>query len=128
MQNYKNGVNKLANHPTNFFHGERFFQKFLFEEYRRNFLVVVYALDHVGEHVGDGQHREFVQVLVGVERNGVRHDHLLQRAVIDAFVCRTRKHGVGDGGADALGPARHEHVGGHADRARRVDAQHRHLQ
>ena len=26
MQNYKNGVNKLANHPTNFFHGERFFQ------------------------------------------------------------------------------------------------------
>ena len=87
---------------------------FLFEEYRRNFFVVVYALDHVGEHVGDGQHREFVQVLVGVERNGVRHDHLLQRAVIDAFVCRTRKHGVGDGGADALGPARHEHVGGHA--------------
>ena len=62
-----------------------------------------------------------MQVLVGVERNGVRHDHLLQRAVIDAFVCRTRKHGVGDGGADALGPARHEHVGGHADRARRVD-------
>ena len=32
----------------------------------------MYALDHVGEHVGDGQHREFVQVLVGVERNGVR--------------------------------------------------------
>ena len=28
MQNYKNGVNKLANQPTNFFHGERFFQKF----------------------------------------------------------------------------------------------------
>ena len=26
MQNYKNGVNKLANHPTNFFQGERFFQ------------------------------------------------------------------------------------------------------
>lgn len=26
LRNYKNGVNKLANHPTNFFHGERFFQ------------------------------------------------------------------------------------------------------
>ena len=62
-----------------------------------------------------------MQVLVGVERNGVRHDHLLQGAVVDALVGRARKHRVGDGGADALRPAGHEHVGGHADRAGGVD-------
>ena len=62
-----------------------------------------------------------MQVLVGVERDGVRHDHLLQRAVVDALVGRARQHGVGDGGADALRPTGHEHVGGHADRAGRVD-------
>ena len=30
VQNYKNGVNKLANQPTNFFQGERFFPGWLF--------------------------------------------------------------------------------------------------
>ena len=62
-----------------------------------------------------------MQVLVGVERNGVRHDHLLQRAFVDALVGRAGEHRVGDGRADALCAARHEHVGGHADRTGRVD-------
>ena len=61
---------------------------FLFGEDRRNLLVVVHALDDVGEEVGDRQDGEFVQVLVGVERNGVRDDHLLEGAVVDALVGR----------------------------------------
>ena len=93
----------------------------LFGEDRRDFLVVVHALDHVGKEVGDRQHREFVQVLVGVERNGVRHDHLFEGAFVDTLVGRAGKHGVGDGGANALRSAGHEHVGCHADRAGGVD-------
>ena len=46
----------------------------------------MHALDDVGEEVGDRQDGEFVQVLVGVERNGVRHDHLLQRAFVDDMI------------------------------------------
>ncbi len=81
----------------------------------------MHALDDVGKDVGDGEHRELVQVLVGVERNRVGHDHLFEGAGVDAFVGLSREDGVGDGGADALRAAAHEHVGGHADRARRVD-------
>ena len=62
-----------------------------------------------------------MQVLVGVERNRVGHDHLLEGAVVDALVGRAREHGVGDRRAHALRAAGHEHVGGHADRAGRVD-------
>ena len=65
----------------------------------------MHALDDVGEHVRHRQHRELVQVFVGVERNGVGHDHLLQRAVVDALVGRARQHGMGDGSANALRPA-----------------------
>ena len=50
----------------------------LLEENRRNLLVVVYALDDVGEDVRYGHHLEFAQVLFRVERYGVRDDHLLQ--------------------------------------------------
>ena len=75
----------------------------LLEENRRNLLVVVYALDDVGEDVRYGHHLEFAQVLFRVERYGVRDDHLLQGTGIDFFVSLPRKDRVGDGCPDALG-------------------------
>lgn len=46
----------------------------------------MHALDDVGEEVGDGEHRELVQVLIGIERNGIGDDDFLQGAVVDALV------------------------------------------
>ena len=93
----------------------------LFEKDRGYLLVVVDALDDVGEDVRNRQNREFVQIVILFQRNRVRYDHLFQRAGIDAVVGRPRKYGVRDGGPYAFGSARHQHVGCHADGTGCVD-------
>ena len=61
----------------------------LFVEYRAYLLVVVHALDDVGEDVGNGQYGELVQILFGIEGNRIRYDHLLQLAIVYALVSRS---------------------------------------
>ncbi len=62
-----------------------------------------------------------MQILGLFERNGIGCYDLLQSAGIDAVVCLARQYGVGNCRAHALGTALHKHVGGHADRACRID-------